>query len=135
MQTTMVITRLCAALGVKIVVCQPGSTQVAKSFKNTVEAKAYITTTVRMPDINRNSNFRPLITRIYEECRDTMRCVSTPGLFQILHNFINRPVQLWVFAIKSISKPGFNINIRRYAGFFDIVAIQGKATPCWYAIK
>jgi len=40
------------ALGGKIGVCQPGSTEVAKLFKNTNETKPYKTKIVMTPDMS-----------------------------------------------------------------------------------
>jgi hypothetical protein len=48
----IVIVRINAPSEGKIVVCQPGSREMAKSFKNRNETEPYTTKNVRIPDMN-----------------------------------------------------------------------------------
>lgn len=56
-------------------------------------------------------------------------------LFQLLQNFFHRPVQLRIVSFQPVFKGIFHIDIRGYAGEFQVLAVQGVAAPARDTVK
>ena len=77
MMIMTIVVRLGTALGGKIVVCQPGSREVAKSFEKKAKIKPHTTKNVTIPDMNLNNSLRPfIINLIYRNGRDAPTIVG-----------------------------------------------------------